>query len=429
MQISLHKGIRTTTPTPGVDIMSYRMTSDGAVTVLLSFLAGDTFAPRKLATIADITASLLDAGTKKHAKDALREKIEALGASIHFFARGNRVSGVVRGLHKDMAILMPLVVEQLTAATFQAKEIAIVKSQMRAQCEEDKSETGGRALQKLSELLYPKSHPNYIPSIEERLRSIAAVERSDILEFYRTYYGRSSMHVVAVGDIAEENVHRIIANSVRTLPLRRITPPARPAVPQSTATHEIISIKDKMTVDVVMGHEVPFTRDHEDYYPFMLGIEILGGGGFTSHLMQTVRERDGLTYHIRAGLSGFGEHDQGNWFIRSQFAPTLFTRGVETTLKEIRHFMTSTMTNERIEAKKSEIIGSYLVSLGTTQGIASRVLRICDEGKPLEEIDTYPDTIAGIQPEQVRAVMKKYLDMSRISIVSAGSIDKKGKPL
>ncbi len=429
MRSALYKDIHVGKTADGLEILSYRMTHDGAVTLLLSFFAGDTFTPPNMPTLADMTASLLDAGTRSFSKDGLREKIEALGASVHFYSRGNRVSGTIRCLSKDVPILMPLIVEQLKNATFVAKEIAIVKAQMLAQCEEDTSDTGSRALQRLSELLYPKSHPNYIPSIHERRKSIQAIQRKDIVEFYKAYYGRSGMHVAAVGDISHSALQKTLGASLNKLPLRNIVPPARPAVPRSTGVQDILTMPDKMTVDVVLGHEVPLTRDHAEYYPFMLGIEVLGGGGFTSHLMQTVRERDGLTYHIRAGLSGFGEHDQGNWFIRSQFAPALYKKGIETTLKEIDYFLASVLTNERIESKKSEIIGSYLISLGTTHGIASRILRLCDEGRPLDEIDSYTDTIQAIRPDAVRAAVKKHIDPTRISIVSAGSIDKKGKPL
>lgn len=427
--MNLHSRIQESTSVDGLTVHSYQMTKEGSVTVMLSFLAGDTFAPPSQPLLADVTSDLLDSGTKQTSKNALRERIEAYGAHVHFYARGNRVSGVLRCLEKDLKAILAIVIEQLTSASFTQKELDLVTEQMRSQCEEDKSETGLRAQQRLSALLYPKNHPNYLLSIEERLRSIRAIDRKSILEFYRTYYGRSGMHVVAVGDFVHDQVHSALAAAFKKLPLRSITPPARPAVPRTTGKTEIITIPDKMSVDVYLGHELPFTRDHADYYPFMLGIEVLGGGSFTSHLMQTVRVRDGLTYHIHAGLSGFGEHDQGNWYIRSQFAPTLFQQGMKTIHAELARFLDDVLTDARIEAKKGELIGSYAVSLGTTRGTASRMLRIVDEGKPLSEIDTYVDTINSIQPADVRRTMSAYMDLKRITTVAAGSIDKSGKPL
>jgi zinc protease len=427
MNIAMHKAIQDTTTQQGLRIVSYAMTSDGAVTLLVSFLGGDTFAPRGKGTLADMTAALVDTGTKSYTKEQLRDRIESLGASVHFYSRGNRVHGSIRALYKDLPKLLPLVVEELHTATFTNKEIAIVQKQLLAQCEEDKSETGTLALQKLSSFLYPKAHPNYILSITERMESIRSVTRKDLQQFYATYYGLNAMHCVLVGDI-DTAATSVIQRQLQKLPIRSLIAPPRPAVPKTRSQEAIVPVKDKMTVDVVLGHELAFTRDHVDYYPFMIGMEILGAG-FTGHLMQTVRERDGLTYFIRAGLSGFGEHDQGNWFVRSQFAPSLYTKGVQTIRRELEIFLDTVMTDERIEARKRELIGSYAVSLGSTHGVAARILRLCDESRSLAEIDTYADTIASVTPESVRSVVRKHMQLDRISIVSAGSIDQKGNPL
>ncbi len=429
MHTQLHKDIQSATPAPGLSIHTYRMTTDGVVTVLLSFLAGDTFTPHNQPLLADMTASLLDAGTKRLSKNALRERIESLGAHVHFYARGNRVVGSIRCLNKDLATLIGLVAEQLKSSTFAQKEIDLVREQMLAQCEEDKSETAVRAQQRLSAVLYPKNHPNYLLSIEERQKAIKSITRRDIIEFHRAYYGRSDMHVVAVGDIEHDRTHGVLTKALLALPERSIVAPARPAVPKSKGRTEIVTVADKMSVDVYMGHEVPFTRDHDDYYPFMLGIEVLGGGGFTSHLMKTVRVRDGLTYHIHAGLSGFGEHDQGNWYIRSQFAPSLYTKGMATIHAELAAFMSNVLTDERIAAKKTELIGSYVLSLGTTRGMATRMLRLVDEGKPLAHVDEYIETIEAIDTDFVRRAIATHVHLDRISTIAAGSINAKAKPL
>ena len=44
-------------------------------------------------------------------------------------------------------------------------------------------------------------------------------------------------------------------------------------------------------------------RDDPDYFPLLVGNHILGGGGFTSRLMEEIRQKRGLAYSVHSHFS------------------------------------------------------------------------------------------------------------------------------
>lgn len=425
---AIRKNITVSKTLSGVGVFTYRTNTPGVLTVMGSFFGGDTYAPKGKGVLPDMVAGLLDAGTKKHTKDELRTALESLGANVSISARGNRIIFTMQLMPEDIDAVLAVFVEQLRDPIFPAKELSILAHQFSSALHEERSETSAVAMGNFLRAIYPKGHANYQEDIPTRLNEVKSITRSDAAAFHRNHFGRNSLYLAVVGDVDEKKLEQSVRRHFKTLPEKHSPIPTRPSIAESKGRKIIVSIKDKMAADVVLGHEVALTRKDADYYPLLVLIELMGASGFTSHLFQTVRERDGLTYMIRAGLAGFGDGDQGHWFVRSMFAPHLFAKGLATIQKEIAIFLESKITDEAVEKKKEELVGAFAVSLGTTGGLARVILWTQEEGMPLDFIDTYPDILRSITPEQVRKAAR-HINPSRITISAAGSIDTSSNPL
>ena len=71
-------------------------------------------------------------------------------------------------------------------------------------------------------------------------------------------------------------------------------------------------LSSKQTATVVWGKVLDISPKHPDY-PAVLLANYMLGGNFTAHLMQTVRDQQGLTYGIYSSLSGFSYGLPGMW--------------------------------------------------------------------------------------------------------------------
>ncbi|MFN1222363.1 hypothetical protein, partial [Enterococcus faecium] len=80
---------------------------------------------------------------------------------------------------------------------------------------------------------------------------------------------------------------------------------------------------------------------------------------------------------------GDDEFVDGTWSIGATFAPALLEKGVASTQRELQKWWESGVTAQELVERKTNMIGTYEVSLSTTNGMAGQILLTLERGKPL----------------------------------------------
>jgi zinc protease len=334
-----------------------------------------------------MVTELLDAGTAKKSKDIIREALGARGISVSFSAGGDRTYFAASCLPEDITFALQTIVECLTEATFPAAEIKSAKERALGDLIEEKSETRTVAATALSRMIYDPSHVNYAETIAERKRGIDGITRADLLAFRKTL-GQGGLIFAITGDISPESTLKSAIKVLSKLP--KGTESAAEKIfnkKKPTSQMQTVDIPNKANIDTYAGLTMPFNNDNPLYRPFIILTEMLGGRGFTSHLMQTIRERDGLTYAVYSMPSGFSDEADGIFRIWATFSPNKFDESVTALKKEILHFFTTKVTAEGLLTRQEEIIGGYAVGLSTSRGLASMLHKVGIDGKQLSYID------------------------------------------
>jgi len=137
--------------------------------------------------------------------------------------------------------------------------------------------------------------------------------------------------------------------------------------------------------------------------------------------MSAVRDREGLTYGIGAGISDDTFVD-GRWQVEASFAPALLDKGIASTRREILRWWNDGVTATELDERKQNLVGTFEVSLSTTRGIAAALLAAIERGYDARWLDEYPQRIKALTLEQVNAAIKQYVDPTRLVVVEAGSV-------
>jgi zinc protease len=167
----------------------------------------------------------------------------------------------------------------------------------------------------------------------------------------------------------------------------------------------------------VLGHEGILRKDPE-YYEAYLANHILGGGGLTSRLMRTVRDRDGLTYSIYSQFRA--STNARPWILQFQSAPAQVTKAVESSLREIRALQAGEVSEQEVDDGREELVGSLLLTLETSQGIAFLNREIEYHQLGGDYLDRYPRAVRSVTRESVVAAAQKWLHPERCLEVTAG---------
>ena len=404
----------------GIDVIAYETGVENVVTFRGSLPAGDSFAPEKNAAIPTLAGEMLDKGTTRQDKFAIAQKLENIGASIDFSVGGVMTEFRGKCLRKDFPLVISLLAEQLRTPAFPEEEFAKLKKQIAGDLQRALESTDYRADQAFAETVFPKEHPNYSPPTKEFLAAVESAELADVKAFHAEYYGPAQATLVAVGDIDVEGLKTEIARAFDGWTGGKPAPEFPKAKGPDDRREQVISMADKPNVTVVIGQPTGLKYRDPDALALRVGTAVLGRG-FTGRLMANVRDKEGLTYGISAGLANDSFAD-GEWRISANFAPQLLEKGMGSTQRELDAWYKEGVTAAELERVKSALIGTFKVGMATTDGLSNALLDSVHRGYDVTWLDEYTRRVAALTLPEVNAAIKKHLQPDKMTVIKAGSV-------
>jgi len=405
----------------GIDVLTLRTSIKDVVTLRGVLGAGDVFNPRDNQAIADLTAGMLDQGTVKRDKFAIAEALEQVGATLNFGTGTHTLNFNAKFLRKDLPIVVGLLGEQLRTPRFDAEELAKLKKQVSGRFLRAMEDTDFRAQRAFERAVFPEGHPNHPPSPEAYLAAIEATTLDQLKAFHAASYGPAAARIVAVGDVDDTALDQALRQAFDGWTGGEPIPTAKKTSPVSAGRLEKVNMPGKTSVSMVLGQSSGLRYADAEYQALNLGTAVLGSGFFSARLLDIIRNREGLTYGIGAGLSA-DTYADGTWAIRATFAPDLLDKGIASTLRELRRFTEQGLSAEELSNFKVTLTGSYKVALSTTDGLAATLLNAVQRGYGPEWVDEYPRRIEALSASEVNAAIKRILNPDRMITVLAGTI-------
>ena len=404
----------------GVDLITYRTDVKDVVVILGSLPAGDAMGEPGNIAIPTLAGMMLDRGTKTLDKFAIAEELDNVGAEIAFTVGTQSLEIRAKCLKKDLPLVIGLIAAELRTPALQLQEFNKAKQQFIGALEASAQNTEARAHEAFGRAIFPPGHPNRPHAVTEYEAAAKVATLDELKAFHARYYGPAHLTLVVVGDVfapdAQADVGKSFAGWSGGLDYVR---PAKPAV--LTAAREVsVPLADKPSVSVILGQPTGLRYKDPDSVALRVGTAILGSG-FTGRLMGVVRDKEGLTYNIGAGMSEDSIVD-GSWDISASFAPALLEKGIASTRRELERWWKDGVTEEELTGRKQGLVGSYLVGLSTTTGLANAVLTDIQRGYDVSRIDEYPAEVKALTREQINAAIKSHLNPGAMVLVEAGSV-------
>lgn len=132
--------------------------------------------------------------------------------------------------------------------------------------------------------------------------SLANISPNDVREFYKKYFKAGNMILAAAGDFDSKKFLELVQKITADAPTGEVAFPdvAEVKLDFSAAQEDIA--RPISQAFVKMGH-LSIKRDNPDKFNLFVLNEILGGAAFKSRLMQDIRTKRGMAYHINSSIS------------------------------------------------------------------------------------------------------------------------------
>jgi len=403
-----------------IDLITYPTSVKDVVVVLGALPAGDAMASSGNIAIPTLAGSMLDRGTKALDKFAIAAQLDDVGASISFAVGTQSLEIRAKCLKKDLPLVMGLLAAELRTPALSSQEFAKAKQQFIGSLESSLQNTETRAGEAFGRAIYAAGTPNRPHTVAEYIAAAKAATVEETRAFIAKYYGPAHLTLVLVGDVSpadsEAQVAKVFAGWSGGQDY------IRPAVSDVARGPQEISVplSGKPSVSIMLGQATGMQYRDPDALALRVGTAVLGRG-FTGRLMGTVRDKEGLTYNIGAGMAD-DTITGGDWEISASFAPALLDKGIASTRRELDKWWADGITDTELADRKQGMIGGYFVGLSTTGGVANTILTAIQRGYDVSWLDRYPEAIKALTRAQINAAIKAHLNPHAMVLVKAGSV-------
>jgi zinc protease len=367
--------------------------------------------------LANLVASLLDEGTTTRSAKQIAERIEFVGGSLVTRAMEDFSTTSARVLRKDLKLGFDLLADILLRPSFPEQELERVRSLLYGQVVSEQDDPGMVAAKAFNRLVFD-GHPYRWPVIGTE-ESLGKITRADVQAFYLQEYLPNQTTLTIVGDATVEEARALVAQHFGDwkpgrVEARTVASPA----PIDKPVSKLIE-KDLSQATIIVGH-LGISRTNPDYYPVLVMNYILGGSGFSSRLMDEIRDNQGLAYGV--GSSFHANLMPGAFLISLQTRNEAANQAIAGVLNELKRMRESPVADEELADAKAYLMGSFPLRLDTTAKLAEVVSQVEFFGLGLDYFTEYPRWIERVTKEDVLRVAKQYLHPDRYALVLVGNL-------
>jgi predicted Zn-dependent peptidase len=372
--------------------------------------------PPDRAGLADLTAHMLDEGTKTRGALAIADEAASLGATLSTGSTWDASNVSMQTLSKNLDPALALFADVVQNPTFEEKEFTRVRDNLLTAITRRKDSPPTVANLALVRLLYGAKHPYGWPmaGVEASINKLAS---ADLRAFYDANYRPNNTALIVAGDTTEAALRGKLEKLFgkwrsKKVPPRKLPPPSG----ATTATKVFLIDKADAPQSSIRVGLVGIERTNPDYYPVTLMNLVLGGGFYRLDL--NLREGKGWTYGARSTFDN--RKTPGPFSAGGEFVAAHTTDAVAEILKEVSGIRDADITDAELSRAKDQLIKSFPARFATRANVAAQLAELAVFGLPDSTITEYTAKIAAVTKDDVRRVARKYLDPGRFTIVVVG---------
>jgi len=380
----------------GLRVVVTRQTAVPKATVTLTILSGFASDPADLTGLAQMTADIVQEGTKSRTSRQIRRQAFAMGGSLSAGVSQDFSSLTTRGLSEYTAQLIDLVGDVAMNPTLPEDELAILKQQHLQTVARQKSSPQFLSNRQFRRAVFGE-HPYARTSETES--SLGAIDRAKIEAFHRAHYRPNNAILLVVGDV-EPNA--IVAAAEKTFGAwaKGDVPKPSFAAPPTLTGRKVYFVQRPNSIQssISIGNIAP-KRSDPRWFELTLANTIFGGA-FNSRIVRNIREEKGYTYSPGSAMTAF--NDAGFYRFSADVRNEVTGPTIAEVFKEIDLMRARGAEGEELQGAKTYLRGVFPIQTATQGGLATLLNTMYVFGLPKDYPETYREKIAAVTADQVK---------------------------
>lgn len=375
---------------------------------------GAGYAADEAPGFASMLAGLLAEGTAQHDSKAIAEAAQAYGGSLGAQAGSDGITVYGNALASNADGMLQLLAEVARAPSFPDKEVKLAQANALQGLMAAEAQPGFKAERALAQAVYGEHPYGHTQPTEA---AIQAVTPQQFRAAHARRFRPDHALLVVTGRIAPARAFALARSAFGDWRNSGEPVPETPkAAAMATPKFVLVQRPGSVQSAVRLGRPA-IAATNQDYIPLQLANAVIGGG-FSSRLMQNLREEKGYTYGARSSVSALRE---GGRITASADVRNEVTGGsLKEFVAEYERLGSEPVPARELDDTKRYVAGGYLISNQMQAAVASMLAGNWLVGLPPEFLGEYVPKIRAVDAAQVQAVAREYYDPKNQSIVVVG---------
>jgi zinc protease len=401
----------------GLNVWLVKQNELPIVSMNLVLNSGGTLDPADKSGIASMSATMLNQGTKTRSAIEIANGLQSIGASVNAGAGWDSTNVSMQSLTKNLDQALDIYSDVVVNPAFPATELESIRRRALVGFLQRKSNPTAVANVVYNKVLY--GNQPYSRQLSGDEKSVKAMTREDLVNFYNSNYRPNNATLIVVGDVDGKTILPKLEKAFAAWKPGEISVAATIANATMEGKPGIYFIdKPGAAQSSVSIGQVGVDRNNPDYYAIQVMNSILGGGG-TARLYMNLREDKGYTY---GAYSGFSFRRGAGPFSASGEIQTVSTKeAVLEFLKELNGIRGAIpVTPAELDINKQALIRRFPSGFETVGQISNQLSNLVIYNLPDNTFNEYISKVNSVSLADINRVANKYLTPDKMAIIIVG---------
>lgn len=381
--------------------------------------------------LAYFSSQMLTRGTKQLTAMQIADMTDSLGS--HFSVNTNHDDFTLTyvSLNDYLANAIEMSFDCLQDSVFREDEISRLKKKQISSIEQELADSNYLCELAFNTALYEGT--NYQFPIIGTIDSIKGIERNDCLRWHSDLVSHYLPSIILTGCFKFDEVINMFQNQKSVSIFYPNLIEKNENFPTNDDLHiqndikannnkrikvAVINKEDAAQTTLRIGYKT-INRNHPDY-PLLQLVNVIFGGYFHSRLNLLLREKHGYTYGIHSSLENKISHSILS--VSSNLNTQSTAHSVELILQELQNVQQLPVNEEELKIAKQYMIGSFLRSIESIQGISQLLRTIELFNLPEDYFTIFFNIIKNANCEELFKVQKKYFSTDTLTLSASGDV-------
>lgn len=403
----------------GIRVVSEFHPQSRAVSIGLWVLSGTRDEQKNEAGVSHFLEHLVFKGTKTKTAYQIAKSLEVLGGELNAYT--TREYTVYHCLvlkdhwKKGLEVLSDIVSNMsLSKEDFDLEKSVVLQEIAMG---EDQLE------EMVYDIYFEKSlpHSSLGKPILGNVNSISKMSMKQVKDYYHKNYSGKNIIVSGSGCVDHQDFVQAVELFLSKKPKKNILKDSK------KPTHKPIRVTVEKTSEqlhLCMGLPVTSFRDRMRFEAFI--VNALLGGGMTSKLYQSIREKKGLVYSVYSSLNTFKDFGVINFYAACD--KKNFKNVFNSILKELKKIRKTKISEHDLNMYKTQVKGALLLGADDIENRMSSLAVNEMVFQKYKSVDEIIEEIDSVSTQSVNEFIKKYINPEDLAIVLLGSGAKELEP-